>query len=73
LPEHLSWRYYIDRLVLNDPQVATLTEIRTSWSIHDVMNYNELLDMRQESDLRLAEARKAESDAAKMARAMKKG
>lgn len=57
--------------MLNNPPVATLTEIRSSWSIHDVMNYNELLDMRQESDLRLAEARKAEMDAAKMARSMK--
>ncbi len=35
------------------------------------MDYNELLDLREESDLRMAETRKAESDAAAMKRQMK--
>jgi hypothetical protein len=51
----------IDRLVLRN--VVTLGELRASWSIHDVLNYNELLDLQDESELKLAEARKAEADA----------
>ncbi len=68
---HLRWRHYIDRLVLNEPQIATLTEIRKSWSIHDVMDYNELLDLRQESDLRMAEHRMEQDQLRAMQRSMK--
>lgn len=51
--------------------MATLTEIRKSWSIHDVMDYNELLDLRQESDLKMAEHRMEQEQHRAMQRQLK--
>lgn len=64
IPERLAWREPIDSLVL--ARIATREEIRRSWSIRDVMDYHELLDLRAESDLILAEHREQERKAAAM-------
>lgn len=39
-------------------KVATEDEIARSWSLEKVFDYNELLDMQEDSELRAAEARK---------------
>ncbi len=57
MPEHLAWRWPVDRLVRRG--VARLEEIRRSWSINDVLNYNELLDLEEESEMRVAETQAA--------------
>ncbi len=43
--------------------VARLDEIRRSWTIHDVLDYNEVLDLEDDAELRVAEIRDAESRA----------
>lgn len=44
------------RLVTHKPQIAGLAEIRRSWSITDVLDYNDYLDVEEEQQLRGAEA-----------------
>lgn len=61
MPPHLAWRWPVMRLVRRG--VARLDEIRRSWTIHDVLDYNEVLDLEDDAELRVAEIRDAESRA----------
>ena len=54
----MLWRWPVDRLVQH--RVATLEEIRRAWTMDDVLNHNELLDVKEEQSIAEAEARMAE-------------
>jgi hypothetical protein len=41
-------------------QIATQEEICRAWSIGDVLDWNDLLDLEEEAELRVAEQRDAE-------------
>jgi hypothetical protein len=46
-------------------KVATLSEIRNTWTVRQVFEYNELLDLQDEAELKAAEARKDAIEAAR--------
>jgi hypothetical protein len=48
--------------------LAELSEIRASWTILDVINYNCLLDAREENDLAAAERQAERADEARVTR-----
>lgn len=50
LSEELEQEWPVWRLVLSDPQVATLTELDSHWSYIDILKANSLLDMRQDQE-----------------------
>lgn len=45
--------------------IATLGEIRSFWSILDIMRYDELLDIRREAELLAAIRRQDQIDSAR--------
>lgn len=51
-------RWDIWRLVIADPQVASLHEIKTYWTICDLLEANEALDIREEMHEEAAERAK---------------
>lgn len=63
MPPHLAWQYPVLRLIVE--RVANLEEIRRSWNISQVMDVNELLDLREEAELNAAEASRDASEAAR--------
>lgn len=55
LPDHLVWQWPLLRLVRKG--IARETEIRQNWSIQRVLDYNDLLDLEDEYEVKMASVR----------------